>query len=217
MIGFTEILADPERCAGVDISEKGARVCVCIPDAERRGAFTTEATVWGVTANAVLALREHLLAAGVTLVVIETASDRWMSCFQVLAGDVDVILVDTRQAGNLPGGAADVPDAAWLARLGAYGLLHSSPVPPEAVCELRDLVRARVTMARDRDRVAQRLERLLEDAGQSGEHRAFLARLYLDQYDQLTTMIRQLDARAGEAMAPFRPASEAYRFLMPPA
>jgi transposase len=42
--------------------------------------------------------------------------------------------------------------------------------------------------------------------GRFRDHHAFLTRLYLDQYDQLTGAIRQLDERIEEAMAPFRPA-----------
>ena len=40
--------------------------------------------------------------------------------------------------------------------------------------------------------------------GRFREHHAFLTRLHLDQYDQLTTMIDQLTGRIEEAMAPFR-------------
>jgi transposase len=40
--------------------------------------------------------------------------------------------------------------------------------------------------------------------GRFREHHAFLTRLHLDQYDQLTTMIEQLTGRIEEAMAPFR-------------
>ncbi|WP_198668454.1 transposase [Streptomyces triticisoli] len=42
--------------------------------------------------------------------------------------------------------------------------------------------------------------------GRFREHHVFLAQLYLDQYDQVTTAIGHLDARIEEAMAPFRPA-----------
>ncbi|MFC4469809.1 transposase [Streptomyces xiangluensis] len=37
------------------------------------------------------------------------------------------------------------------------------------------------------------------------EHHAFLARIYLDQYDQLTSAIKQLTVPVEEAMAPFQP------------
>ncbi|MFF9125172.1 IS110 family transposase [Streptomyces sp. NPDC014889] len=248
-----------ERCAGMDISKKDAKVCIRTPNARRRGSFTTETTTWGATTNAVLALRDHLLAAQVTLVVIEATSDYWKPYYYVLAEDLNVILVNARQVKNLPGRKTDVSDAAWLAQLGAHGLVRPSFVPPQPVRELRDLTRARTVTTRERGRVVQRLEKLLEDTGiklsavasdimgVSGramlealirgerdpqiladlakrklrskipeltealtgrfrEHHAFLARLYLDQYDQLTAMIDQLTGRIEEAMAPFRPA-----------
>ncbi|WP_215452013.1 MULTISPECIES: hypothetical protein [unclassified Streptomyces] len=40
--------------------------------------------------------------------------------------------------------------------------------------------------------------------GRFREHHAFLTRLHLDQYDQLTATIGQLDERIEEAMAPCR-------------
>ena len=56
-------------------------------------------------------------------------------------------------------------DAAWLAQLGAHGLVRGSFVPPEPVRQLRDLTRTRTTIVRERAREIQRLEKLLEDAG----------------------------------------------------
>jgi transposase len=53
------------------VRKKGAKAGVRTPSAKRRGSFTTETTTRGSATNAVLALREHLLAAQVTLVVIE--------------------------------------------------------------------------------------------------------------------------------------------------
>ncbi|MFJ9352928.1 IS110 family RNA-guided transposase [Streptomyces mirabilis] len=248
-----------ERCAGVDISKKDAKACVRIPSTKRRGTFTTETTTWGSTTNAVLALRDHLLAAEVTLVVIEATSDYWKPFYYLLADELNVILVNARQAKNLPGRKTDVSDAAWLAQLGAHGLLRASFVPDQPVRELRDLTRARTQLTRERGQTVQRLEKLLEDTGIKlsavasdimgvsgrtmlealihGErdpqtlaelakrklrnkipqltealtgrfraHHAFLTRLHLDHYDQLTDAIGQLDARLEEAMAPFRPA-----------
>jgi hypothetical protein len=51
-----------ERCAGLDISKKDVKACVRTPSTTRRGSFTTQTTTWGSTTNAVLALRDHLLA-----------------------------------------------------------------------------------------------------------------------------------------------------------
>jgi transposase len=58
-----------------------------------------------------------------------------------------------------------VSDAAWLADLGAHGLVKASFVPPAPVRALRDLTRTRTVITRERTREVQRLEKLLEDAG----------------------------------------------------
>ncbi len=54
-------------------------------------------TTWGSTTNAMLALRDHPLAAEVTLVVIEATSDCWKPFYYLLAKDLNVILVNARQ------------------------------------------------------------------------------------------------------------------------
>jgi len=73
--------------------------------------------------------------------------------------------VNARHVKNLPGRKTDVSDAAWLAQLGAHGLVRPSFVPPEPIRQLRDLTRARTIVIRERSREIQRLQKLLEDAG----------------------------------------------------
>ena len=63
------------RCAGVDVSKRDAKVCVRIAGAGRRGATST-VTTWGAFTNQVLALRDHLIEAQVTLVVMEATGAR---------------------------------------------------------------------------------------------------------------------------------------------
>ena len=153
------------RCAGVDVSKRDAKVCVRVAG---RGPHKTQSTVttWGSVTNQVLALRDHLVAAEVTLVVMEATSDYWKPFYYLLeGGPFEVQLVNARHVKNLPGRKSDVSDAAWLADLGAHGLVRGSFVPPEPVRELRDLTRTRTALTRDRSREVQRLEKLLEDAG----------------------------------------------------
>ena len=75
------------------------------------------------------------------------------------------MLVNAKAARNVPGRKTDVSDAAWLADLGAHGLIRASFVPPPPIRVLRDLTRARTTITRARTQEIQRLEKLLEDAG----------------------------------------------------
>jgi transposase len=65
----------------------------------------------------------------------------------------------------VPGRKTDVKDSEWIARLVEHGLVRASFVPPEPIRQLRDLTRYRTEVIRERTREAQRLEKLLEDAG----------------------------------------------------
>ncbi|MGW4034613.1 transposase, partial [Streptomyces sp. NPDC004838] len=64
-------------------------------------------------------------------------------------------------------------------------------------------VLAELAKRRLRSKIPELTEAL---TGRFRAHHAFLTRLHLDHYDQLTDAIAQLDARIEEAMAPFRPA-----------
>lgn len=153
------------RCAGLDVSKRDAKVCVRIAGAGRAKAIST-VTTWGAVTNQVLALREHLITERVTLAVMEATGDYWKPFYYLLEdAPFEVMLVNARHVKNLPGRKTDVSDAAWLAQLGAHGLVRGSFVPPEPIRQLRDLTRTRTNVVRERSREIQRLEKLLEDAG----------------------------------------------------
>jgi transposase len=157
------------RCAGLDISKKDVKVCVRVQggSAEVVGETLERITTWGATTRRILALRDHLLAERVSCVVMEATSDYWKPFYYLLEDmpGVEVMLVNAHHAKGLRGRKTDVSDAAWLAQLGAHGLIRASFVPPQPIRELRDLTRARVMITRDRGREVQRLEKQLEDAG----------------------------------------------------
>jgi transposase len=152
------------RCAGIDCSKKDAKVCVRVQGKGQRATVKT-VTTWGSTTGEVLALRDHLVAEQVDCVVIESTSDYWKPFYYLLEDAVTVLLVNAKAVRNVPGRKTDVSDAAWLADLGAHGLVRASLVPPPPIRVLRDLTRARVIITRERTREIQRLEKLLEDAG----------------------------------------------------
>jgi transposase len=153
------------RCAGMDVSKGDAKVCVRIAGRGRRKTVETVRT-WASTTNAILALREQLINEQVSLVVMEATGDYWKPFYYLLEdAGFELMLVNARQVKNLPGRKSDVSDAAWLAQLGAHGLVRGSLIPPAPIRELRDLTRARTMMTRERGRDIQRLEKLLEDAG----------------------------------------------------
>jgi transposase len=126
---------------------------------------STTVTTWGSTTNDILRLRDHLVAEKVTCVVMESTGDYWKPFYYALEDALPVMLVNPREARNRPGRKTDVSDAAWLADLAAHGLVRGSFVPPEPIRELRDLTRARTALARDRGRLTQKIEKVLESAG----------------------------------------------------
>lgn len=155
-----------QRCAGIDVSKRDAKVCVRIAGSGRRK--TTETvTTWSSMTGDVLALRDHLEAQQVSCVVMEATGDYWKPFYYLLEDlpGVRVMLVNAHEAKNVPGRKTDVNDATWLAELAAHGLLRASFVPPEPIRQLRDLTRTRTAITRERSRETQRLEKVLEDAG----------------------------------------------------
>src|SRR3954470_22280604 len=164
--GGTAVEVVHARCAGIDISKRDAKVCIRIAGAGRRGGAGETVTTWGSVTGQVLALRDHLLDHRVSCVVMEATGDYWKPfCYLLEDAAFEVLLVNARHVKNLPGRKTDVSDAAWLAQLGAHGLVRGSFVPPAPIRQLRDLTRTRTGLTRARGQEIQRLEKLLEDAG----------------------------------------------------
>jgi len=153
------------RCAGLDVSKRDAKVCVRSPG-KRPGSYLKPVTTFSSVTEDILRLRDRLVEAGVTLVVMEATGDYWKPFYYLLeGGPFEVMLANPVHVRNLPGRKTDVSDAQWLAELGAHGLVRGSFVPPQPIRELRDLTRLRTTLTRDRAREVNRLERVLQDAG----------------------------------------------------
>ena len=154
-----------ERCAGLDIGKKDLTACVRSPSPSGKRSRRQEIRTFATTTNALVELREWLVAEKVTLVVLEATGDYWRGAFYLLEDCLNVILVNAAHAKGLPGRKTDVCDAAWLCQMGECGLLRASFVPPEPIRGLRDLTRYRATLAAERTREASRWEKELEDAG----------------------------------------------------
>jgi transposase len=149
----------------LDIGKKELKACVRTPKPGRGRSRRQEIRTFATTTAALLELRDWLLAEKVSLVVMESTGDYWRGAFYLLEDELNVILINPAHAKGLPGRKTDVADAAWLCQLGECGLLKASFVPPEPIRHLRDLTRYRSTLAAERTREAQRLEKELEDAG----------------------------------------------------
>src|SRR5674476_1226214 len=114
------------RCAGLDISKKDAKVAVRVAGGGRAGTKTT-VTTWSSMTGQVLALREHLVAAQVTCVVMEATSDYWKPFYYVLEdgprGEGDVVADDPELVDcSVPGLVGVAPCVVVRARVAVGGL-----------------------------------------------------------------------------------------------
>src|SRR4030095_2057389 len=75
------------------------------------------------------------------------------------------LLVNAAHIKQVPGRKTDVQDCVWIAQLLEHGLLRSSFGPPGTIRELRDLNRHRKGLIQERQREANRLHKVLQDAG----------------------------------------------------
>src|SRR5690242_12002753 len=151
-----------ERCAGIDISKADVKVCLRSPAGRRR---RSEVRTFSSLTSGLLAMRDWLLAEGVTVVGMEATGAYWKPVFYLLEQEVETWLLNARHMKGVPGRKSDVMDAEWIAKLVEHGLVRPSFVPPPPIRQLRDLTRYRTEVVRERTREIQRLEKLLEDAG----------------------------------------------------
>jgi transposase len=89
----------------------------------------------------------------------------WKPVYYVLEERVTCLVVNAAHLKHVPGRKTDVQDCVWIAQVLEHGLLRGSFVPPAPIRELRDLTRYRKSLIQDRTRAANRLHKVLEDAG----------------------------------------------------
>jgi transposase len=89
-------------------------------------------------------LADWLLELGITTVAMESTGVYWVPLFEILEErGLKPVLVNAREARNVPGRKTDVNDAQWLQRLQACGLLRASFRPGRDIAALRTYLRLR--------------------------------------------------------------------------
>ena len=152
-----------ERCAGLDVHKDTVMACVRVPapGGDRRQVVQR----FGTTTTDLLALRDWLVSHGVTVVGMESTGVYWKPVYYVLEDACECWLLNARHLRNVPGRKTDVADAVWIGQLVEHGLVRPSFVPPKPIRALRNLTRYRKAQIEERTREAQRLDKVLQDAG----------------------------------------------------
>jgi transposase len=152
-----------ERACGLDVHKETVAACVRVPGP--RGTREQHVRTFGTTTAELLVLRDWLQAHGVTHTAMESTGVYWKPIYYILEESFTCLLVNAAHVKQVPGRKTDVLDCVWIAQLLEHGLLRGSFVPPAPIRELRDLTRYRKVLIQDRTREANRLHKLLEDAG----------------------------------------------------
>jgi transposase len=149
-------------CAGLDVHKDSVVACVrrVGPDGRAEDRLRT----FGTTTARLLELADWLEAQGVRPVAMESTGEYWKPVFHILEGRFAVMVVNAGRLKQVPGRKTDMKDAQWIAELLGHGLLSPSFVPPPPVRQLRDLTRQRAQLVRDKAAVANRIQKVLEDA-----------------------------------------------------
>jgi len=121
-----------------------------------------ETKTFGTMTADLLGLHDWLSEWEVKQVALESTADYWKPVFNILEDGFAVILVNSQHVKKVPGRKTDASDAEWLAELMLHGLLRASFIPPKPQRVLRELTRYRTTLVRERARVVNRVEKLLE-------------------------------------------------------
>ncbi len=146
-----------ERCCGLDIHKKSMTACVLVPGRKEIRSF-------GTMTEDVLHLSDWLTEQGVTHVAMESTGVYWKPIWNLLEGSFELLLVNAQHIKAVPGRKTDVRDSEWIADLLRHGLLRGSFVPERAQRELRELIRYRTSLIRERNSEVNRVQKTLEGA-----------------------------------------------------
>jgi transposase len=151
-----------ERCCGLDVHQSTVVACLLVGVAGKKP--RKEVRTFSTMTKDLLIMKDWLLAAGCTVIGMESTGIYWMPVYAILEGHFELIVGNAQHIKNVPGRKTDVKDAEWIADLVRHGLIKASFVPEKELRELRDLLRYRQKVVQNRAAERNRLTKLLEQA-----------------------------------------------------
>lgn len=204
-----------ERCCGLDVHKKTVVACLLAPSPQ--GEPRREVRTFRTMTADLLAMADWLAEAGCTHVAMESTGSYWKPIYNLLEDRFQLLLVNAQHLKAVPGRKTDVKDAEWIAQLLRHGLVRGSFVPPRRERELRELVRYRSSLVRERVAEVNRVQKTLEGSkkdlleaaleGRMGAHQRFLLREQMRHIDDLDATIARLSAEIEERERPFAEAA----------
>lgn len=150
------------KVAGIDVHK--SMLAVVITDAAREGEFRFERRKFGATESELRQLATWLAEHGVREAVMESTAQYWKPVWQQLEGQCELYLAQAHSNRAPRGRKRDFADAERLLRRHVAGELILSFVPNPEQRLWRTMTRTKLQLTRDRVRIHNQLESLLEDA-----------------------------------------------------
>ncbi len=149
-------------CAGLDVHKD--TVVACVRRLDAKGKVQHQTRTFGTKTGQLLALGDWLAEHQVTHLAMESTGVYWKPIWNLLEDQFQILLVNAQHIKQVPGRKTDVKDAEWIAQLLQHGLVRGSFVPATAQRELRELTRQRRQLIGAKASVANRIQKVLEDA-----------------------------------------------------
>ncbi len=119
-----------QRCCGIDVHKK--MLVACLLSCTAQG-VQKEIQTFSTMLQDLYRLREWLKAKQCQAVAMESTGVYWKPIWNVLEGEVELLLCNAQHIKAVPGRKTDVKDAEWIADLLQHGRLASqlcaSPPP----------------------------------------------------------------------------------------
>lgn len=147
-----------ERCVGLDVHKKTVTAC-CITTEGK------ELRTFGTTTRELMEMADWIMAKECTHVAMESTGVYWKPIYNLLEDEgLELLVVNAQHIKTVPGRKIDIKDAEWIADLLRHGLLKGSYIPDRAQRELRELIRYRKSLIRERASEVSRLQKTLKGA-----------------------------------------------------
>ena len=143
------------NAAGIDIGSRSHYVAV--------GQSEEDVTEFGVYAEELSEICNHLKSYGVTTVAMESTGDYWQNLFaELIKHGFDVVLCNGKFTKHAKGKKTDVKDARWIQKLHALGLLTSSFLPDHQTEILRTYTRQRSNIINQAAAASRKMQKYLK-------------------------------------------------------
>lgn len=143
------------NAAGIDIGSKSHYVAV--------GQALEDVQEFGVYAEDLQAICQHLKEYGISSVAMESTGDYWQNLFtELIRHGFEVVLCNGKFTKNAKGRKTDVKDARWIQKLHSLGLLTSSFLPDESTEILRTYCRQRSNLVNQASGASRKMQKYLK-------------------------------------------------------